>query len=258
MAEVKEKKTETKKDSKTVGISILLILGLLVLVIGTILLLNGNKKTTNVSLEKVLEDMKGLNSYKVELKISNGSTFTSEYIVDIDNEHKLTKLQYIDRQLVTTNYVLYTDYNNEVEYNMSEFGNITSPSVDGRSAKVSDIFDRLVSGSLLTYKDGVYTVSLSKDEVNKYNTNYYTMLKELAAINNQEDVTSSDVNYNVTVENGKVSKIEYTIGEYTLSYIFSGYNNTVVKLPNIDENGNVTDKFVDEFRQNHPELLNNE
>ena len=257
MAEVK-KEEKKKVEPKTISISILLILGIVALAVGTIFLLKGNNKASNVSFESVINNMKEMKSYSVEFKITDGENFTSEYLMDIDNEHKYTKYQFINRELVTTNYIAYLDYEKGVEHYLTEEDRSTSEFDNTRKAHLEDIFDRLAKSKLSNYSNGVYTITMSKDEFNTYNSNNDTLLVQLQVLDEKTEVTSSDVSYYVTVEKDKISKIEFKVEKYTLTYNFSNYNNATVTLPELDNEGNVIGKFVDEFRVNHPELLQEE
>lgn len=258
MAEVKKEEKKNSKKTEQISMSILLVLGIVVLVVGMVFLLKGNNKANSTSYEKLLETMKELKSYSVEFKITNGESFTSEYLLDVDNEHNYTKYQFINRELVMTNYIAYLDYNKGNEYYLSEYDKSFNGIVLERQAKLSDIFERLEKGTLSSYKDGVYTITLSKEDINSYNINHETLLYELMVIDNKTEVTSADVNYLVTIENKYVKSIEFKVGDYTLTYNFSNYNNAEVKLPEVDTEGNIIDQFVDEFSKNHPELVDNE
>lgn len=256
MAEVtKEKK---KLEPKTISISIILILGIVALAVGTIFLLKGNNKANSVSLDTILNNMKNMNSYSVEFKITDGESYTSEYLIDVDNEHKYTKYQFINRELVTTNYVAYLDYEKSVEHYLNEEEKLTTEFDNTRLARIEDIFDRLKTANLSNYNNGVYTITMNKDEFNTYNTNHDTLLQQLQVMNEKTEVSSSDVTYYVTIDKDKVTKIEFKVENFTLTYLFSNYNNAAVTLPALDNEGNVVGNFVDEFRVNHPELLQEE
>ena len=257
MAEVK-KEEKKKLEPKTISISILLILGIVVLAVGTIFLLKGNNKASNTSFESILNNMKEMKSYSVEFKVTDGENFTSEYLLDIDNEHKYTKYQFINRDLVTTNYIAYLDYEKGVEHYLNEEDKSTTEFDNSRQAHLEDIFDRLAKAKLSSYNNGVYTITMNKDEFNTYNSNNDTLLLQLQTMNEKNEVSSSDVSYYVTVEKDKVTKIEFKVDSFTLTYNFSNYNNATVTLPELDNEGNVIGKFVDEFRENHPELLKEE